>query len=190
MYHRLGLVPRQLYVYNHRRHSAGSAITQGYRDVLYAMRELSMTTTCQYALSASTEQSSWTLDMLTDMRAARRKIEHAAEVNVALHVSCLPQTGNSYPVRKYQQLSCFFFSPSPSARSPLVTVRLAANMGALYTHRATMYMLQPAMHQAKPFPHSRPVAVFPTQTQALVGPPPLSSPSTYSTAQGVIHTRS
>lgn len=33
------------------------------------------------------------------------------------------------------------------------------------------------MHQAKPFPHPRPVAVFPTQTQALVGPPPLFPPA-------------
>lgn len=29
MYHRRGLVPRQLYVYDRRRDSAGSAITQG-----------------------------------------------------------------------------------------------------------------------------------------------------------------
>lgn len=88
-------------------------------------------------------------------------------------------------IRSASISNCLAFS-SPSARSPLVTVRLAANMGALYTHRATMYMLQPAMHQAKPFPHPRPVAVFPTQTQSLVGPPPPFSPSTYSTAQGVI----
>lgn len=33
MYHRLGLVLRQLYVYDRRRDSAGSAITQGYRGV-------------------------------------------------------------------------------------------------------------------------------------------------------------
>lgn len=108
MYHRLGLVPRQLCLYNRRRDSAGSAITQRCRAVPYATRELSLTTTCRYASSASTGQSPWRcLDMLADGRAARRVLEQAAEGASRL----LPSTNRNFlSGPQVQQLSCFFFS--------------------------------------------------------------------------------
>lgn len=89
------VVPRQFYVYDRSATVPALLSPKACPDVPYAIWELSVTTTClKHALSASTDQPSGSLDMLTDGRAARRKIEQAAEMNMDLH-SLLPPTNRN-----------------------------------------------------------------------------------------------